>query len=126
MTAIPIQSGGAVLVTHVLGCSPTGHNAYMSGIVNEAVTGRPAAWLRPLIAYYSGYRQAAVGPAVHGGLPSPYLTLIFTLDEPLTIAEHPDPHQRAADYLTLAGGLHTVPALVTHDGWQSGIQLGRR
>jgi AraC-like DNA-binding protein len=96
----------------------------MSGIVNEAVTGRPAAGLRPLIAYYSGYRQAAVGPAVHRGLPSPYLTLIFTLDEPLTVAEHPDPRKSAASYLTLAGGLHTVPALITHDGWQSGIQLG--
>jgi AraC-like DNA-binding protein len=94
------------------------------GQVNEAVTAQPAEPLRPFIAYYSGYRQAGVEPAEHRGLPSPYLTLIFTLDEPLTIAEHPDPRQPAADYVTLVGGLHTSPALVTHDGRQSGIQLG--
>jgi AraC-like DNA-binding protein len=95
----------------------------MGGVVDEAVAGQPAAPLRPLVAHYSGYRQAAVGPARHRGLPSPYLTMIFTLDEPLTVAEHPDPGQPAGCYLTLAGGLHTTPALITHNGWQSGIQL---
>jgi len=92
--------------------------------VNEAVAGQPARPLRPFIAHYSGYRQAGIEPTEHRGLPSPYLTLIFTLDEPLTIAEHPDPRQPAADYVTLVGGLHTSPALVTHDGRQSGIQVG--
>ena len=92
--------------------------------VNEAAIGQPAEPLRPFIAYYSGYRQAGIEPAEHRGLPSPYLTLIFTLDQPLTIAEHPDPRQPAADYVTLVGGLHTTPALVTHDGSQSGVQLG--
>jgi AraC-like DNA-binding protein len=91
--------------------------------VNEAVTGLPAPPLRPFVDYYSGYRQAGVAPAMHRGLPSPYLTLIFTLHEPLVIAAHPDPRQPAASYVTLAGGLHTTPALVTHEGWQSGIQL---
>jgi AraC-like DNA-binding protein len=93
------------------------------GSVNELTVVRPAAAVRPFVAYYSGYRQAAVGPASHRGLPSPYLTLIFTLDEPLTIAEHPDPAQPASSYVTLAGGLHTTPAVITHDGWQSGIQV---
>jgi len=92
--------------------------------VNEAVAGEPAEPLRPFVAHYSGYRQAGIEPTEHRGLPSPYLTLIFTLDEPLTIAEHPDPRQPAADYVTLVGGLHTSPALVTHDGRQSGIQIG--
>jgi AraC-like DNA-binding protein len=95
----------------------------MGGVVNEAAIGQPAAALRPLIARYNGYRQAAVDPARHRGLPSPYLTVIFTLDEPLTLAEHPDPRQPGCSYLTLTGGLHTTPALITHDGWQSGIQL---
>jgi len=94
------------------------------GLVNEAVAGQPAEPLRPFIAHYSGYRQAGIEPAEHRGLPSPYLTLIFTLDEPLTIVEHPDPRQPGADYVTLVGGLHSSPALVTHDGRQSGIQLG--
>ena len=61
--------------------------------------------------------------AWHRGLPSPYLTLIFTLDEPLTLAQRPDPRQPPGRYETLVGGLHARPALITHDGHQSGIQL---
>jgi AraC-like DNA-binding protein len=50
--------------------------------------------------------------------------VIFTLDEPLEIAAHPDPRQPGGRYDTLVGGLHTAPALITHDGRQSGIQIG--
>ncbi|HEX9622952.1 MAG TPA: helix-turn-helix domain-containing protein [Streptosporangiaceae bacterium] len=102
---------------------PINEDPINDGAVNEGVRARPAEALRPFIAYYSGYRQAGIEPAEHRGLPSPYLTLIFTLHEPLTVAEHPDPSQAAAQYVTLAGGLHSSPALVTHDGSQSGVQL---
>ncbi|HEX9066369.1 MAG TPA: helix-turn-helix domain-containing protein [Streptosporangiaceae bacterium] len=91
--------------------------------VDESARGRPAVGLRSYIAGYSGYRQAGLEPARHTGLPSPYLTLIFTLDEPLTIVAHPDPAQPGGDYVTLAGGLHTAPAIITHAGSQSGIQV---
>jgi AraC-like DNA-binding protein len=90
---------------------------------NESVWGDPAPALRPFIARYVGYRQAGVAPGTHRGLPSPYLTVIFTLDDPLTLAGHPDPHQPPGSYDTLVGGLHTAPALITHQGRQSGIQL---
>jgi AraC-like DNA-binding protein len=93
-------------------------------MVSESAHHRPPDVLRPLVAWYSGYRQVDVPPARHRGLPSPWLTLIITLDEPLTISEHPDPHQPASQHQVLVGGLHTVPALVTHDGRESGIQLG--
>jgi AraC-like DNA-binding protein len=91
--------------------------------VSESVRAAPASPLRSLVAFYSGYRQDGVPPARHRGLPSPYLTLIITLDDPLTVARHPDPADPPGDYLTLAGGLHTTPALITHPGRQSGIQL---
>jgi AraC-like DNA-binding protein len=91
--------------------------------IEESVWGVPASALRPFIAGYSGYRQVGVPPATHRGLPSPYLTVIFTLDEPLTIAEHADPRQPPGSYRSLVGGLHTSPALITHRGRQSGIQL---
>jgi AraC-like DNA-binding protein len=91
--------------------------------LSESVQAAPAAPLRGLVAGYSGYRQDGVPPAVHRGLPSPYLTLIITLDDPLTVASHPDPAAGPGCYLTLAGGLHTAPALITHQGRQSGIQL---
>lgn len=93
------------------------------GRIDESVRGAPAPALRPFIAWYSGYRQAGLPPARHRGLPSPYLTVIFTLDDPLVLAAHPDPRQAPGSYRILVGGLHTSPALVTHDGRQSGVQL---
>jgi AraC-like DNA-binding protein len=90
---------------------------------DEHVAGQPAAALRPYVSWYTGYRQAGLAPALHRGLPSPFLTIIFTLDEPLTVTAHPDPRQPGGRYPTLVGGLHTAPALISHDGWQSGVQV---
>jgi hypothetical protein len=84
---------------------------------------RPVAVLRPFIAWYGGYRQAGVQPGVHRGLPSPYLTFIVTFDEPLTMAMHVNPDQSPGQYETLIGGLRSPPALIAHEGSQSGIQL---
>ncbi|MFI5956116.1 helix-turn-helix domain-containing protein [Cryptosporangium sp. NPDC051539] len=92
-------------------------------VIDEMLHAQPAPALRPFVAWYSAYRQAGVAPAVHRGLPSPYLTLIVTLDDPLVVDAHPDPAQPGGSYTTLVGGLHTVPALITHDGRQSGVQL---
>jgi AraC-like DNA-binding protein len=86
----------------------------------------PGPPLRRYVAWYTGYRQRGVPPGRHRGLPSPYLTLIFTLDEPLTIAAHPDPGQPPGEFGTLLGGLHSAPALITHAGAQSGIQVALR
>ena len=92
-------------------------------MICESARHRPPPALRPLVAWYSGYRQAGLSPARHRGLPSPYLTLIVTLDDPLTVAAHPDPRQPASQHAILVGGLHSTPALITHEGRQSGIQL---
>src|SRR5882724_10144829 len=62
-------------------------------VVDEHCRYVPAEPLRRYVAWYTGYRQRGMPPATHRGLPSPYLTLIFTLDEPLTIVAHPDPGQ---------------------------------
>jgi len=97
-----------------------------AAVVDEHLRGIPAEPLRRYVAAYTGYRQRGVPPARHRGLPSPYLTLIFTLDEPLTIAVHPDPGQPPGEFGTLLGGLHSVPALITHAGAQSGIQVALR
>jgi AraC-like DNA-binding protein len=93
-------------------------------VVNEQAWRAPAEGLRGLVDSYVGFRQVGVGPGRHRGLPSPSLTLIFTLNEPLVLAAHPDPAQAPGSYDTLIGGLHTTPAIITHDGRQSGIQLG--
>jgi AraC-like DNA-binding protein len=94
----------------------------MTAVIDEAVVGRPSGAASAVVASYHGYRQRGVPPARHLGLPSPYLTLIFTLDEPLRIVEHVD-GRPSRTYDALAGGLHTTPAVITHEGCQSGIQL---
>jgi len=91
--------------------------------VSEAAVARPAGPLRAVVAEHHGYRQRDVPPARHIGLPSPWLTLIFTLDEPLHVTRHPDPQQAPGHYGALLGGLHTTPAVIEHGGAQSGIQL---
>ncbi|MEI2765638.1 MAG: AraC family transcriptional regulator [Dermatophilaceae bacterium] len=83
----------------------------------------PAAPLRGLVAAYDGYRQRGLAPASHRGLPSPYLTVIFTFDVPLVVLEHPDPAQPPATFDALVGGLHTCPARIVHDGAQAGVQV---
>src|SRR5271170_4993242 len=93
---------------------------------NEHCRTRPAEPLRRFVAYYTGYRQRGVPPALHRGLPSPFLTLIFTLDEPMVLLAHPDPRQPPGAFGTLLGGLHCAPALIAHDGAQSGIQVALR
>jgi AraC-like DNA-binding protein len=93
------------------------------GPVDEHCRARPAEPLRPYVAWYTGYRQRGVPPARHRGLPSPFLTFIITLDEPLVMLAHPDPGQRPGTFNTLLGGLHSAPALIAHEGAQSGIQV---
>src|SRR6516164_1381791 len=104
----------------------TAHRQSSAPVVDEHRRGIPAEPLRRYVAWYTGYRQRGVPPARHRGLPSPYLTLIFTLDEPLTIAAHPDPGQPPGEFGALLGGLHSAPALITHEGAQSGIQVALR
>ena len=95
----------------------------MADECDEHARHQPGERLRPYVAWCTGYRQAGVAPAVHRGLPSPWLTLIVTLDDPLVIARHPDPRQPASRHDLLLGGLHTSPAMITHQGRQSGIQF---
>lgn len=83
----------------------------------------PGLALRSHLGWSSGYRDSGVAPALHRGLPSPWVTFIVTLDEPLVMAAHPDPAQTPGTFDVLVGGLHTSPALVSHEGSQSGIQL---
>lgn len=92
-------------------------------VIDEYAQARPVPSLRGHVAFYSGYRQRGLPPGRHRGLPSPYLTLIFTMDEPLVIAEHPDPRQAPGSFGALLGGLHRRPAMITHDGSQSGVQV---
>jgi AraC-like DNA-binding protein len=91
--------------------------------VNEHLMARPSPALRPYVGFYSGYRQRGMPTGLHRGLPSPYLTLILTIDEPLVIAAHPDRRQAPGRYDSLIGGLHLSPAMIVNTGCQSGVQV---
>jgi AraC-like DNA-binding protein len=90
--------------------------------VDESVSWRLHPALRPFVATAVGYRHDSPAP-FHRGLPSPYLTLVVTIDRPLVLAEHPDPRQAPDRYDALLGGLHTRPALISQIGTQAGVQL---
>jgi AraC-like DNA-binding protein len=92
-------------------------------VLSESVAHRVPAPLRPLVAGVTGYRHEGLVPSVHRGLPSPFLTLVLPLDEPLVVVAHPDPGQPGGAYDALVGGLHTRPALIGTGTRQHGIQL---
>ncbi|WP_456600259.1 helix-turn-helix domain-containing protein [Blastococcus sp. SYSU DS0616] len=89
----------------------------------ESVVHRPHPALRRYVAAALGYRHEGFPPGEHLGLPSPWLTVVLTLDDPLEMAAHPDPAQSPGRFDALVGGLHTRPARIVHPGRQAGIQL---
>ncbi|MQA13464.1 MAG: helix-turn-helix domain-containing protein [Pseudonocardiaceae bacterium] len=89
----------------------------------ESVVATPRPPLRPLVASYTGYRVEGADPGVHRGLPSRHLTFIVTLGGTVDLVGLPDPGQPPSSFATLVGGLHSTPALISHDGYQHGIQL---
>jgi AraC-like DNA-binding protein len=92
-------------------------------VIREAVAVRPNGPLRSVVSEHHGYLEHGVAPMRHLGLPSPWLTVIFTLHEPMHLAQHVDPRTPPGSFDSLIGGMHTSPAIVVHDGAQSGIQL---
>ncbi len=78
--------------------------------------------LRPLVPSYVGYRDRLDPEAVHHGLPSPWATVVLTIDAPLDVGWLDEPGSRGT-FAAMAAGLHPVPALIHTHGYQQGIQL---
>ncbi|MCK1797539.1 helix-turn-helix domain-containing protein [Streptomyces sp. XM4193] len=75
-----------------------------------------------------GYRMTDSAPRVHRGLPSPALTLVLSLDEPIVTGRspaHATGPQAHREPIVL-GGLHTGPAFIAQPCRQAGIQLAVR
>ena len=83
----------------------------------------PAPKLRPYVRSYVGYFLAGYPPGQHIGMPSPYLTVIITIGDPLHIGVASHPAQGASRWTTLASGISPVPCTIVHNGYQHGIQL---
>ncbi|WP_409474513.1 AraC family transcriptional regulator [Streptomyces sp. HC307] len=86
---------------------------------------RVAPGLGGMVVSAVGYRTQGLTPALHRGLPSPYLTLIFSLDGPVTSGVTPEQAWGAHAVRTdiVVGGLHQRPAYVIQPEHETGIQL---
>ncbi|MGW6063018.1 helix-turn-helix domain-containing protein [Streptomyces sp. NPDC055189] len=86
---------------------------------------RAAPRLGGMVVSAVGYRTAGEQPGLHRGLPSPYLTLIFSLDGPVATGASPEqaagPDAMRTDIVL--GGLHRSPAYVVRPEHEAGIQL---
>ncbi len=90
----------------------------MTGFEHHTRRVHPA--LLPYVGDLSGYAYAGDPPALHRGLPSQYLTLVITLDEPLGIAWPGSPVNK---FDTVVGGLHSTAVHICDSANHSGVQL---
>ena len=93
----------------------------MAGLELHSRPVHPA--LRPYVADVTGYAYPGEPPALHRGLPSQYLTLVITLDEPLGLAW---PGSPVGKFDTVVGGLHSTAVHIGQSPNRSGIQLALR
>lgn len=83
----------------------------------------PAAWLRPYVSAYTGYRMEAGPPSVHQGVASAHLTFLFCLDGRVDVLSNADPTKPAGSFTAAVGGLHDGPARIAQGDPQTGLQL---
>jgi len=83
----------------------------------------PAAWLRPYVSAYTGYRQEAGPPSVHQGVASAHLTFLFCLDGHVEMLANADPARPPGTFTAAVGGLHDSPARIAQGEPQTGVQL---
>ncbi|MEU0464555.1 AraC family transcriptional regulator [Amycolatopsis sp. NPDC006131] len=83
----------------------------------------PHPQLRPAITRYIGYTQHGVTLGTHRGLPSRHVTLVISLAEPIRFTGMPRPDQSPGRFTAAVGGMHTAPALIAQDTFQSGIHV---
>jgi AraC-like DNA-binding protein len=90
----------------------------MAGFVHHSRPVHPA--LSPYVGDLSGYAYAGDPPPLHRGLPSRFLTLVITLDEPLGVAWPGAPVDK---FDALVGGLHSTAIHIGATPSRAGVQL---
>lgn len=80
---------------------------------------RPSARLAAAVARCVGYCYEGFPAGTHLGLPSRHLTVVLSLGDPTRTS---GPYG-SATLTALAGGLHTRPVHIAHDGDLAGVQL---
>ncbi|MEU4197564.1 helix-turn-helix domain-containing protein [Kribbella sp. NPDC026611] len=90
----------------------------MAGMGHHTRAVHPA--LRPYVGDLSGYAYAGDPPVLHRGLPSGFLTLVVTLDEPLGITWPGSPVEK---YDAAVGGLHATAVHIGQTLSRAGVQV---
>lgn len=90
----------------------------MAGLEHHTRSVHPA--LRPYIGDVTGYAYGGDPPELHRGLPSRFLTLVITLDDPLGVAW---PGRPVEKYDALVGGLHSTAIHVGATPSRAGVQV---
>ena len=83
----------------------------------------PALVLRPYIAHYAGYYANGLLPGMHAGLPSRYVHIIISLDQPIDVVRMPRPSARAAAFTSFVSGLQDTPAIVRNASSVHGMHV---
>ncbi|WP_222844401.1 hypothetical protein [Saccharomonospora sp. CUA-673] len=75
-----------------------------------------------------GYRSELPAPTLHRGVPSPAVTFVLTLDEPVVTGSTADEAAGPDAFAThvVVGGLHTRPVYLAQPRVQTGLQLAVR
>lgn len=91
----------------------------------EFINRAPSGLVGELVGDMTGYLMNGAEASLHRGAPSPYLTLIINLDDPIVIGTHAGSQQEgsARSYDNIIGGLHTHAAYLFQPPRQAGIQL---
>ena len=95
------------------------------GDVERLVAVRPSARSAQAVPRMFGYRMPPL-PGMHRGLPSPFLTLVFSLGTDLPIEVPTGMQAHAGVYRIPVGGLHTRPVLLPPVTDADGRQLPQR
>src|SRR4051812_24903063 len=90
----------------------------MEGFEHHVRRAHPA--LRPYVGDLTGYAYRGPQRDLHCGLPSRYLTIVISLDEPLGIALPDSPVEK---FQTVVGGLHSTAVQIGDSPNVAGIQL---
>lgn len=95
----------------------------MGDRVAEQVEGVPAVPLRPYVRRYVGYALSGFPAGLHLGVPTPALTAVISLAEPLDLTVLPGTLPHGGHFGTVTSGLTSRSVVIRHDGTQRGLQI---
>jgi len=89
----------------------------------EMVSRAPHSSLRPYVRRYVGYTERTSSPGPRIEFPGPQVVVIFEFGPPVSVFIRPDSPAPTRHPGGFVAGIDDGPTVVSHDGYQHGIQL---